>query len=145
MINKRRGRPDATAKHIRTYRWEFESAAYRYLSLAALALLSELKHRYTGENNGHIVMSVREAATRLGRHKNSMTPVFEQLIETGFIRPRKKGSFNLKARHATEWILTEFPVANQIATKDFMAWRPADETGKVIEIGAAKRKIRSQK
>lgn len=145
MTVKRRGRPNATAKHIRIYRWEFDSAAYRSLSLAARALLSELKHRYTGENNGHIVMSVREAATRLGRHKNSMTSVFEQLIETGFIRPRKKGSFNLKARHATEWILTEYQVGNQISTKDFMAWRPVDETGKVIEIAAAKRKTRSQK
>ena len=39
----------------------------------------------------------------------------------------KRGAFSLKQKHATEWRLTEFPcdVTNDIASKDFMRWKPA--------------------
>jgi hypothetical protein len=45
---------DATARHVRIYRWELESAAYRSLSLFARCLMVELKALYNGTNNGDL-------------------------------------------------------------------------------------------
>ena len=56
--------------YARFYRWELESVAFRWLSVAARALLLELKALYTGSNNGSLFLSVREGARRLGIGKN---------------------------------------------------------------------------
>jgi hypothetical protein len=52
-------------RHVRLYRWELESAAYRSLSVRARCLLIELKALYNGANNGELFLSVRDAAARL--------------------------------------------------------------------------------
>jgi hypothetical protein len=49
------------------------------------------------------------------------------LEHMGFIRPHQRGAFHLKARHATSWLLTEFPFGGQPPTKDFMRWQPSLE------------------
>jgi hypothetical protein len=47
-------------------------------------------------------------------------------VSEGFIRARQRDAFTWKMRHATEWVLTEFPFAGTPPTKDFMRWRPGD-------------------
>lgn len=101
-----------------------DSPAYRSLSCHARCLLVELGRRYTGENNGNIPMSVREAARLLGAGKNTAQKAFSELEDRGFIRPNVKGAFTFKARHATTWILTEYKHGDERATKDFMKWKP---------------------
>ena len=119
----RKGRNDG-AKHVRMYWWLLDSPAYRHLSCYGRALLVEVIYRHNGENNGHILMSVREAADRLGIAPNTAWKAFAELQDKGFIRTAKAGSFTLKRRHATEWALTMFAVGDIKPTKDFMNWEP---------------------
>jgi len=108
--------------HVRLHRWLLQSQAWKSLSLAARCLLIELYDEHNGDNNGYFFMGVRTAAERLGVGKNLANRSFQELEDRGFIRARQRGSFNLKVRHATQWILTEYGFAGQPATKDFMRW-----------------------
>jgi hypothetical protein len=100
------------------------SGALNDLSLAARWLYVEIKKRYNGTNNGYLSFAVREAATILKVGKGTAQQAFVELECHGFIRARQKGSFHLKKRHATEWILTEYDFPEGAApTKDFMRWK----------------------
>jgi hypothetical protein len=59
------GRSIGSGHHVRFYRWELDSPAYRSLSIGARALLVELKALYMGSNNGALFLSVRRAAEKL--------------------------------------------------------------------------------
>jgi hypothetical protein len=131
---KARGqRTDATGRsvgdgaHVRLYRWELTSPAFRSLTTHARALLIELKSLHNGTNNGELFLSVREAARRLGVGKNLAARCFKELEERGFIRVSRPAAFNMKSAsrrgEATSWRLTEYPVGDALATKDFMRWR----------------------
>lgn len=125
------GRTKGEARHVRFYEWELASPAFRSLSCAARCLLLELKRRHTGANNGYIPLSVREAADLLNRSRSKVPDVFVELESRGFIKAHKRGSFDLKVRHSTEWILREFPFGIKAATKDFMSWRPDEKQNPV--------------
>lgn len=92
--------------------------------MTARCLEMELKALHNGSNNGNFFLSVREAAKRLGIAPNTAARAFNELEEKGFIKPKQKGAFAWKVRHATSWILTEFEYNGQLATKDFMRWQP---------------------
>jgi hypothetical protein len=132
------GRSVGDSQHVRLYRYELESAAYRSLSLGARALLVELRALFNGSNNGSLFMSVREAAKRLNSSKSFAADRFQELHDKGFIRPKTRGAFNVKCLvgegRATIWILTEHPFANALPTKDFMRWRP-DEIQNAVRPG----------
>ena len=102
-----------------------KSDAWTDLSHPARSLYVELKRRFNGINNGYLSFSVREAAKILKVSVNKVHAAFGELEAHGFIRARQKGSFNLKKRHATEWILTEHGFPESAApAKDFMRWHP---------------------
>lgn len=126
----RKGRNDAGAKHVRLYRHLFNSAAYRDMDAKARCALHELMFRYDGKNNGAIVLSVRECAERLGVSPNTAMKALQSVVDHGFTCPLVKGSFTLKARHATEWLVTEFghPTADDPAPKDYRNWDPKNKT-----------------
>ena len=140
MAHKSRRRTNAKgrtvggdAQHVRLYRWETDSPAYRSLSIGGRALLVELRALYNGSNNGELFLSVREAARRLGCDKDFAAKLFVELRDHGFIRPREVGAFNVKATsgkgRATSWILTDQPFGNAVAgTKDYMRWQPTPAT-----------------
>ena len=123
----RKGRNDG-AKHVRMYWWLLESPAYRHLSCYGRALLIEIIYRHNGENNGFVIMSVREAADRLGVAFNTALKALAELQDKGFIRLAKAGSFNHKRRHAAEWTLAIFTVGDTKPTKDFMDGKPTVTT-----------------
>jgi hypothetical protein len=130
------GRSIGSGHHARFHRWEVTTAAFRSLSIGARALLLELKMLYTGNNNGALFLSAREAAKRLNIGKNKAGLLFNELQETGFIRPKIKGAFNIKATRgggaATTWVLTEFAHGNALPTKDFIHWQPTKPAPKSI-------------
>jgi hypothetical protein len=102
------------------------SPAYRALSPNGRALLWELIGLYNGYNNGRIFLSVRDAAPLMGiADPCTAGEAFRELVAHGFIRNTEKGSFTLKARHASAWRLTLLPVHDQLGpTNDFRGWRP---------------------
>ena len=122
------GRSIGESRHVRLYHYELDCPAYRSLSIGARALLVELKRLYNGNNNGELFLSIREAAKRLNapNGKNLAAKLFDELQTKGWIRPNVAGDFKVKTAagggRATSWILTEFPVGNALATKDFMRW-----------------------
>jgi DNA-binding transcriptional MocR family regulator len=102
------------------------SKAWRDLDCVARCAYLELSARYAGpgSNNGRIPFSLREMALALNVGKMTAQRAFGKLQEHGFIVLTKAGYFNVKARHSTEWRLTEFAcdVTGASATKDFARW-----------------------
>ena len=130
----KRGRHGAVSKHVRLYRWELDSHAWRSLAPPARCLLVELKALYNGSNNGTLFLSVREAARRVGIGKTLAARCFRDLLDRGFIQIARPGAFNTKAASrrgdATAWLLTEYPPGDElgVGSKDFMRWQPPETT-----------------
>jgi DNA-binding transcriptional regulator YhcF (GntR family) len=105
------------------------TAAWKSLDATARAIYIHMAMRYAGpgSNNGRLPYSVREAATELRIGKSTAARALEALIDRGFIIAVRRGAFSLKARHATEWRLTEFPSDiddKGLPTKEFVRWTP---------------------
>jgi DNA-binding transcriptional MocR family regulator len=123
---RKKGRSDKEPRHVRLYHVMMKTAAWKSLSANARAIYVEMAARYGGpcSNNGRIPYSVRDAAKSLKIGKDTATRAFEQLQDRGFIVEVKKGGFNLKTKHATEWRLTEFgcDVTDALPTRDYESW-----------------------
>ena len=83
-----------------------QTEAFKYLKGGALKLLTVLRMRFNGINNGSISLSVREAATSINVSKETISKYFIELEDKGFIQLKQKGSFKYKKRHASTWSLT---------------------------------------
>jgi hypothetical protein len=94
------------SRFVQLFWYVLDSPAYQSLSSKARALLIEICRRYDGANNGRLILSVREAAERLGCHTGTAVSAFRELVARGFVEVAKRGAFSLKYRHATEWRLT---------------------------------------
>ncbi|PAU74362.1 helix-turn-helix domain-containing protein [Halomonas salipaludis] len=117
-----RGRQDKP--HVRLYRHELESPAYRSLCLAARALLVEFRALYNRDNR--IYMSVREVMRRLDVGQKLAERALAELLDRGFIVVLEKGTFNRKTKHATVYALTNEVVESidkSIAPKCYMSWK----------------------
>lgn len=130
-MSKKRKAWDPLAKHVQLHRWLLEAPAYRDLDSGARDVLTELMYRHDGKNNGAIPLSVREAADRTNCAPGTALDRLWSLREHGFLRVGTKGSFSLKARHATEWTLTMYAVGTDRPTRDFERWNP--ETKEPVE------------
>ena len=97
---------------IQLFHYVKRSVEYHSLSGTGRSLLIELIDRYTGVNNGMIVLGVREAAYELGCHQSTVSRAAQELDDAGLARPTKLGAW--RGRHATEWRLM---------------WRRCDKTG----------------
>jgi hypothetical protein len=105
-----------------------DSAAYRSLSTGARALLVEFNRLYNGANNGQLFMSQRDAAKLVGVANHvTAAKYINELIDRGFIRERVKGSFSVKTRMASIYVLTQHRYNDQPATRDFKKWVPPKE------------------
>jgi len=110
--------------HVRLYRHELESAAYRSLTPDARALLVEFRSLYAGRSN-RIHLSLREAMRRLGVGRRRAQSAIDDLQDRGFIRLLAPGSFSTKTRHAPEYALLNEPLdGSRTPEKPFMSWRP---------------------
>lgn len=113
--------------HVRLYRHELESPAYRSLCLAARALLVEMRALYDGREN-RIHMSVREIERRLNCSQRTAQRARDELLDRGFIVLLEPASFARKVPHAPVYALTSEPLDpsrdGATATKDYMSWTP---------------------
>jgi hypothetical protein len=128
------GRSKRDAKHVRHYEYVLACPAYRSLSLAGRCLLTEMYRLFNGENNGELYLSVRTAAALLTINPKTALKAFHEIEDHGFIKPKQRGAFSLKIRHASTWVLTEFEHAGQPATKDFMRWTAPAEKQKSVPL-----------
>lgn len=113
--------------HVRLYKHELQSAAYRSLSPEARALLIEMRALYAGKEN-RVFMSLREIMRRTGVGRCKAEKARDELLDRGFIRLVEKGEFKRKVRHASIYRLTNEPTNPEkdgsTPTKDFMKWQP---------------------
>ena len=129
MAKRSLSRSAKVSPHVRFYRWELESCAFRSLSPVARCVLLELKALYNGSNNGTLFLSAREAGRRVGVGRTNAWEALRELQDKGFLRAVQRGAFSWKtaARRgdATCWLLTEFPPGAEMGTgtKEFMSWR----------------------
>jgi DNA-binding transcriptional MocR family regulator len=122
--SRRRNGRDKPPRHVRLHHWVMDTPAWKSLNTASRALYLEIAARYMGSNNGRIPYSQREAAEALHIGKTTALEAFNELQSRGFIVAQRRGSFDWKRRHSTEWRLTEFgcDVTGDLATKDFARW-----------------------
>jgi hypothetical protein len=129
--DKHKKRQNKEPRHVRLYHWMTDSPAWHDLDAVSRAIYLELAKRYAGpgSNNGRIPYSVREAASELGIHKATASRSLQSLVDHGFVVCTRKGHFDLKTRHATEWQLTEFhcDITHAIPSKEFMRWVPQEK------------------
>jgi hypothetical protein len=103
-----------------------KSPAWKSLGCIPRAVYLDMVSRYHGSNNGRIGYSVRCAVAELHIGSATARRALDDLQDRGFIVVIKKGAFNVKVRHASEWRLTDHhcDVTNNLATKEFMRWTP---------------------
>ena len=114
-----------------------ESSGYKHLVLnctGALTVYIDLADRYNGINNGEISYSVREGKESLGLTPNTVGKYLKALERYGLIITTRKGSFDLKKRHASTYELTMFDVIGKHkAKKSFMSYKPTPEEQKLLK------------
>ena len=116
----KRGAP----QFVMLYNWMIDSEAWLDLKAQPRALYLLIKRRFNGSNNGEIYLSHREAAKLLNMHRNSIGTYFDVLIEHGFVKQTTRPHLGPSGvGQAAKWELTELPVNNRPATKEFIRWR----------------------
>ena len=112
-----------TPQFVMLYNWMIDSEAWLDLKAQPRALYLLIKRRFNGSNNGEIYLSHREAAKLLNMHRNSIGPYFDVLIEHGFLKQTTRPHLGPSGvGQSAKWELTELPVNNRPATKEFMRW-----------------------
>jgi hypothetical protein len=102
------GRNDGFGRYVRHDYYLLKTEAWRSLDGNARAVYVEIKFRYNGSNNGRIPYSIREGAGSLRISKATAARALLALEDRGFILPVRKGHFDRKQRHASEWYLAEY-------------------------------------
>ena len=131
-MSRRHKRPFGEA-HVRLYRHELESPAWRTLSVDARALLIELRALFDPKRgDNRVFLGMRQAMERLGIGQRRVETARTELLERGWITVAERGSFTRKVRHATAYALENEPpsdAAGAVPSKMFMRWRPCVEGG----------------
>lgn len=128
--------------HVRLYKHELESEAYRSLSPTARALLVEFRALHAGRRDNRVPMSVREMMRRLNVSQRPAERARDELLDRGFIRMLTKGNFTRKVLHASEYCLTHVPLEDKdgaTAPKDFMRWRQKNTVAESTTGGSGRR------
>lgn len=119
-----KGQKKGAGRHVQLPEWVQQTKAWATLKPSPRALYIELKRRYTGSNNGRIVLSHRDAANLLNVHRNSVGPWFKELEERGFIVMTQAPHLGPSGvGQSSHWTLTEMETDNmKTASKAFARW-----------------------
>lgn len=113
--------------------------AWLALTPYSKALYPFLKRRagYSGNSNGSVSCSVREAAAYLGTHRDTAAKALQDLQRKGFLVAVRIGRLGVNGEgKATTWRLTEMGTpADPRPTKEFLCW----STGNDFPVAEAKR------
>jgi hypothetical protein len=99
-------RPKKDASHVRTYKRQIQSAAWRDLSGSAVKVLLAMQTLEKGDNNGSICFSDRMGAEMAGLSRNTVQKSIKDLIDRGFIYCTEQGGFSRKTPHAAMYGFT---------------------------------------
>ena len=108
------------------------TSAWRALSCAARNLYLVLKFEWKGpkaNNNGHIALSVRQAADQLGVSLDTASKAFHDLQAKGFIAVTEIGHPGVHgSASGHRYEITELPVLPENAgQKLYLQWKPGSD------------------
>lgn len=109
---------------VKLEHWLMNCDAWLALKPGPRALYTELKKRFKGGNNGEIFLSHRDAANALGVGRDTVGAYYKKLLEHGFIietRGHCLGPAGIG--QSSSYALTELPLGERPATKEFMRWK----------------------
>ena len=112
-------------RFVQLFEWFQKTEAWATLRPGPRSLYIELKRRYTGSNNGRIMLSHRDAAKLLNVHRNTVGTWFKELETRGFIVMTQDPYLGPSGVGQTShWLLTELPGDDmKPASKAFASWR----------------------
>ena len=80
-----------------------------------------MKRRFNGYNNGQIFLSQRDAAKALNVGRDTVEIYRKELVKKGFIVRTVGHSLGLDGKgRAAQWALTELPMGDKSATREFI-------------------------
>jgi hypothetical protein len=127
-VSRKKNREDRLPPFIPLFKETMRSAAWKQLSFGARILFIALRSKFCN-NNGHVYISLRDAAVEIGHvNRSDLANWFRELEHYGFIVKTIAASLGLDGRgKAAHWRLTELPTRkdnNELAgaTKDFLHW-----------------------
>ena len=104
--------------------WFMSSEACGSLKPAPRALYLELKRLYNGKNNGRIFLSQMNASKKLNIGRDTVSRYFLELINRGFLFETSGHCLGSEGYgKAAHYALTELPLNEKPATKEFMRWK----------------------
>lgn len=128
----RKGRNNTHGKFVMLLDVMTRTPAWRDLKPADISVYLLIAQRYNGGNNGHIGLSVRDAARLAHIAPNTAKKAFERLQERGLIKCVKKGAFSVKTKQASEWELTVWAKTQGTpASHLYKNWTPAQKQNTV--------------
>lgn len=111
------GRFMAVPNHI------WDSPAMRDCDAKSRVVFLEILRRYDGYNNGHIPLSVREAAQKVNISKGTANNKIHELVKVGLINITKNSGFNMKGRTSREYEITFHPCDKRPAKNTFKLYK----------------------
>jgi hypothetical protein len=131
MSRKRKAAKVLSGRFTAMPHYILDCPAYKALPPLARCVYWHL-HRlagFSGEKNGEVFYSVRNAADDHGVANNTANRAFDDLQAKGFIVPERIGHLGIEGQgKATTWRLTTFPiVAGRLPSKDFEKWSEGND------------------
>ena len=108
------------------------SPAWRNLNGNSIKIYLEICRRFNGSNNGKISFGYNEGVAIFGVGKNTVSKALKQLIEFGFLKRSRRGTFF--GRKASTFIITNEKYNNQPPTRDWKNYKPKPKRKK-LDIG----------
>ena len=129
-VGKRRyGSPRGKYAPIMLY--VVDTEAWRSLGTASHSLFTLLCLEWNGpnyNNNGKIILSVRQAAERMGVSRDTAAKAFRELQAKGFIVVRKGGSLGVTGHgKCPEYEITSIDMPHQDKSNLFLDWTPGND------------------
>ncbi|TDT73627.1 hypothetical protein BDE40_2400 [Litoreibacter halocynthiae] len=120
-----KGHKKGAGRHVQLPEWLQASEAWATLRPGPRALYIELKRRFNGSNNGHIILSHRDGANALNVNRNTVGPWFQELEERGLIHMTRAPHLGPSGiGKASVWALDELRTDDmRPARKAFMSWK----------------------
>ncbi len=108
-----------------------ETEAWRALSPKAQMLYIWLRFEWKGpkfNNNGHIKLSCRQAAKRIGIGINAAMRAFHELQAKGFVVITRLGALGVEGEaRGPCYKLTELGLPNEMPKKLYLKWKPGHD------------------